>query len=62
MEICERCGKETNITTMSWFNTQIICMDCDKKEQKRPDFQAAKDADSMAVKAGNFNFKGIGIK
>ena len=38
MEICERCGKETNITTMSWFNTQIICMDCDKKEQKRPDF------------------------
>ena len=38
---CERCGTETNVHTMSMFNTQDICMDCKDKETKHPDYQKA---------------------
>ena len=30
---CHRCNRETNVTTMSWFTEEVICMDC-KKEEK----------------------------
>lgn len=62
MAMCQRCGKETNITIMSMFNTQTICMDCSDSERKRPDFEDARKADEAAIKSGNFNFKGIGLK
>lgn len=58
---CERCGKETNVTTMSMFNTQTICMECKDAERKRPDYKDALEADRAAVRAGNWNFKGIGL-
>jgi hypothetical protein len=45
---------------MSMFNTDIICMDCKSKERKRPEYKAAVDADCDAIRAGNYNFKGIG--
>ncbi len=58
---CQRCGKKTDMHTMSWFNTQLICMDCDAKEHKRSDIKKAKDAELKEVKKGNLNFKGIGL-
>jgi hypothetical protein len=57
---CHRCGKETNIHKMSWFNTDLICLDCSAVEEKHPDYQRAKDADSFACTQGNYNFAGIG--
>ena len=58
---CERCHKNTNVLTMSFFNTQMICMTCDEKERQRPDFEQARKADERAIKSGNYNFKGIGL-
>lgn len=58
---CERCGKETIVTIMSKFNTQTICMDCKEKEKAHPKYAEADAAEVAAVKAGNYNFAGIGL-
>jgi hypothetical protein len=57
---CHRCNVETNCHTMSKFNTQLICMDCKKKEREHPDYEKASRVELLHVKQGNFNFKGIG--
>ena len=59
---CDRCGKTLNgVRTMSMFNTETICMDCAEAERKRPDYEAAHAAEVAAVRAGDFNFKGVGL-
>ena len=58
---CNRCGKETNTYKMSRFNTQNICLECEKIERNHPDYPKAKEAEMEAVKAGNYNFEGIGL-
>ena len=58
---CPRCDKETNITIVSMFNMQEICMACKDAEVLRPDYTAAVKADEAAIKAGDYNFKGIGL-
>ena len=59
--ICQRCFKETNCYTMSMFNTQEICMDCKTAETKLPEYQDARDAELRAVRAGDYNFCGVGL-
>lgn len=59
--VCQRCGKETNMHTMSWFNTDYICMECNDKEEAHPDIELAKDVEVAHTKAGNFNYPGIGF-
>jgi len=56
---CDRCGKQTNCTTMSWLNTQTICMEGDKKEQDHPRYKEAKEREHQEVKKGNRNYKGL---
>ena len=58
---CERCGEATNTTTMSWFNTDIICMDCADEEKNHPKYQEAKDKELAEVRKGNLNYEGIGF-
>lgn len=60
MTICDRCGKETRSTTMSYFNEDIICPTCDKAEREHPAFEEARQAELEQVKAGNYNFRGVG--
>ena len=61
-KVCDRCGRPLDGgRTMSMFNEQAICMDCADKERERPDYKAACDAEIAAVRAGNRNFKGIGL-
>ena len=60
MADCNRCGKETAVTTMSRFNTEIICMDCLAKEKKHPKYAEAAGIELAEVKRGNYNFPGIG--
>jgi hypothetical protein len=60
MARCQRCYKETNVTTMSFFDTKMICMECSEKERSHPEYQKAKDAELSAVKSGNYNYQGIG--
>ena len=61
MDKCERCNIKTCCTTMSMFNTQMICESCQDKEMKHPDYQKAKDAEASQVKLGSYNFEGIGL-
>lgn len=58
---CDRCGENTGgATTMSYFNEDVLCMECDEKERAHPKFKEALEADQRAVRAGNYNFPGIG--
>ena len=60
-ETCQRClGSTNNITTMSIFNMDIICVTCKSKEKKHPKYKEAVDAEFQEVKKGNYNFPGIG--
>lgn len=59
-ENCDRCNEKTNgVTTMSWFNTDVICMECSELEKEDPDYDAAKEYESEEVRRGNTNFKGV---
>lgn len=56
---CDRCGESTNnITTMSIFNEDVICIVCKEKEKKDPDYEAAQEAEREALKSGNSNYGG----
>jgi hypothetical protein len=58
---CQRCGNQKPLcVTMSRFNTDMICPDCENKERAHPDYQKAADAELAQVKMGNMNFRGIG--
>ena len=59
---CDRCGRPLTVRTMSFFNADAICPECAEAERKRPDFPAAHAAEVAAVKAGDRNFKGVGLK
>lgn len=59
--LCERCSKETNVVTGSWFNTEMICMDCSEAEKKHPKYEEAKERELEEVKKGNYNYEGIGL-
>ena len=61
MTYCERCHSETQVLSMSWFNTQMICPRCESIESRHPKFKEAKQADQIQVLKGNYNFKGIGL-
>ena len=57
---CVRCDAQNAVTTMSRFNTDIICTDCETTERAHPRYQEAADAELAAVKRGNYNYPGIG--
>ena len=59
---CDRCGTPLTVRIMSMFNEDVICMACKEKERKRPDYREAVEADLDAIRHGNRNFKGIGLK
>jgi hypothetical protein len=58
---CDRCGKQTNGSTGSYFNTQQICFACSDLERKHPAFEEARRVENEAVARGNFNYPGIGL-
>jgi hypothetical protein len=57
---CARCGATDRALIMSVFNTDVICLDCKDKERLHPAYRAAADAEIAAVKAGDYNFPGVG--
>lgn len=62
MAKCDRCSKETLSTIMSMFNYDVLCLECKQKEREHPDYEAAREAEADAVRAGNYHFPGIGWK
>ena len=59
---CDRCGKETSVHIMSMFNTEEICMDCKAAEEQRPDYKDAVEIDNAAIRRGDYNFPGMGLR
>lgn len=59
--ICERCGKETYGTTMSFFNRETICMECNDAEERHPDYERAHEIEVQEVLKGNYNYPGVGL-
>jgi hypothetical protein len=57
---CDRCGKQTTATIMSYFNTDILCEVCSGKERTHPKFEVAQAEEERQVRAGNYNFAGVG--
>lgn len=58
---CDRCGKEGNSYTMSIFNTDWICDDCQDVECRHRDYPKARKAELEACKRGDYNYPGIGL-
>ena len=59
---CDRCGAPLTVRILSMYNEDVICMECKEKERKRPDYREAVEADNAAIRRGDRNFKGIGLK
>lgn len=57
---CHRCAQETTTHTMSKFNQDLICLNCDDEERRHPDYLEAVEREREAVLAGNLDFPGIG--
>jgi hypothetical protein len=45
---------------MSRFNEDCICMTCEEEERKHPDYAKAVEAELAALRAGDYNYPGIG--
>lgn len=58
---CDRCHKETNTFTGSYFNTEMICLECDSLERRHPDYERAKEVERQEVLKCNYNYEGIGL-
>lgn len=59
--LCERCFKKTNTTTMSIFNTQMICLECKENEKNHPDYNVAKQTEFDLTAQGILDYKGYGL-
>lgn len=61
---CDRCETYQQgvfCLVLSYFNRQLICESCERKEQAHSNYTKARTAELNAVRAGNFNFPGIGL-
>lgn len=59
---CDRCGRSLeNGRTMSRFNTQCICLECEERERHHPRYQEAVEAERTALARGDTHFPGIGF-
>ena len=58
---CDRCNGPLELPIMSKFNRDIICTPCKDDECEAPGYAAADAAEVAAVRAGDYNFPGIGL-
>ena len=61
MNNCERCYKESVAFMMSFFNTQMCCMECIDEEKTRQGYAEAKEMELEQVRNGNYSFEGVGL-
>jgi len=58
---CQRCGAKAYTSICSMFNTEQLCLECSQREQAHPDYEKAAEAESQAVRRGDYNYPGIGL-
>ena len=56
---CQRCGAVCKAFTISYYDRDLLCSDCDAEERARPDFQVAVATLRQAHLVGNFTFDGL---
>ena len=52
--------KRASTFVMSFFNTEMICFQCDEAERAHPLYDEARAAELRETLAGNYNYEGIG--
>lgn len=57
--ICEKCNKQTNISSMSKLCEKSYCEECLDEEKNEPLYQMSKDIDHLFLKIEEYNFPGI---
>jgi len=58
---CDRCGARFGASTLSRFNRDMLCMPCLSDEKKAPNHPQAAAIELAAVRAGDYNYPGIGL-
>lgn len=61
---CQRCRNTVQgqyCLVMSYFNTQMVCEQCERDEQAHPDYDHARATERQAIKTKNYDFRGIGL-
>ena len=58
---CDRCKKISNGHKMSFFNTQMCCTNCIRKEEKHKLYKKAVEMERIQYKLGNKDYPGIGL-
>jgi ribosomal protein S27E len=58
---CARCGDELTSQIMSKFNHDVICLSCKADERLAPGYGNADTTEVAAVRAGDYNFPGVGL-
>lgn len=60
---CPRCGEPDWELghSLSYFNTEDVCLACKAEEHLAPGFDAAYSAETVAVMEKNYNFQGVGL-
>lgn len=59
--LCARCGVRLVVSTMSFFDSSVICPHCEAIEREHPRYQEARKAELAALRRGDFNSPGIGV-
>lgn len=57
---CQRCGRETAVSTGSYFDTSMLCPDCEEAERDHPDYGWVREQEEAAVRRGDYNWPGPG--
>lgn len=60
-EQCARCGDKLTGWSMSYFDSERVCIYCKDVERNHPQHKEAIRREEQAVRNGNFNFSGIGL-
>jgi hypothetical protein len=60
-QICHRCGEEAETLRSSWFNTDMLCLNCRQVEGNHPLYAYAQYAAFVKAQTGDYCFVGIGL-
>jgi hypothetical protein len=58
---CDRCGAVPIATVMSYFNLDVICLNCKGDERGAPGYRNAVEAEAAALRRGETNYPGAGL-
>ena len=58
---CNRCGEPAKSLRSSWFNPQMLCLNCLKEEANHPLYEHAKRMEHIKTQVGDYRFVGIGL-